>query len=145
MKYVTHYAKKYVLSTIGTNVSYNALTVPVYGDVPSNASLPYITVYSVAQDDLDRNSDDFSYEANLRVEVVTSFGRGFQDSSACEIITSDALTLIRPTPSSTLNMSADSLSNYAIDLLATNIIKEEYPDNIYIRAITDLVFWIEEA
>lgn len=143
MKYVVHFAKKYVLSTIGSNVSYNAVTIPIYGDVPATAQEPYMVVTSVSQDDIDRNSDNFSYDAVIQLEVVTKFGRGRQNSSISEQIMSDAMQLIRPLPSSTLDMSADNLSNYSIELVNTTMLKEEYPNDIYVRLISDIGFRIE--
>lgn len=145
MKVVSHYVKKYILDVISTNVTYGGDVVPIYGDVPASASEPYMVVETVGQTDMDRNSDDFGYDAQVRLEVVTKFGRAYQDSSISEIIMNQALELIRPNPNSTLDMSADSFSNYGIDLISTNMVKEEYPDNIYVRLITDLAFYVQES
>lgn len=145
MKYVAHFVRKYIIDAISTNVTYNSAVVPIYGDVPSTASTPYITVYSVSQNGRDRNSDDFSYDVTQRIEVVTEYGRGRQNSSISEQIMTQALDLIVPNPNSVLDMSADSLRNYGIEIIGTNLIKEEYPDNIYVRCIADLAFYVEEV
>lgn len=145
MKIVSHYAKKYTIAALNGNITYNASNVPVYGDIPSTANAPYITIYTVSQSDIDQNDSDYSFDADLRLEVVTSFGRGIQDSSVSEQIMSSALELLMPTPQSVLDMSADSLVNYRIELLGSNVVKEEYPDKIYVRYIADIGYSIQEA
>lgn len=145
MKFVAHYAKKYILSTISSNVLYNASVVPIYGDVPSNATTPYMTVITDSQDEIDMDNDGFGYQVLTKLEVVTSFGRGTQDSSITEQIMNDALNLIRAGTNSTLDMSGDGLSNYSISMGTIQQIKEEYPDRIYVRLIADINFNIEES
>ena len=50
-----HYVRKAILAKLNGNVTINSSTVPIYNRVPTNASYPYISLYSVSNDQTDQN------------------------------------------------------------------------------------------
>jgi len=46
-----HYVRKAILAKLNGNITIDGSVVPIYGRVPTNASYPYIRVYSVSNDE----------------------------------------------------------------------------------------------
>ena len=73
MKDPIRFVRKGILDALDGNVQLDSVDVPVYGRVPSNASFPYIRVYSLETNEIDNNRDSYNTEVITRIEVNTRF------------------------------------------------------------------------
>ena len=68
-----HYVRKAIIAKLNGNVSIDGSDVPIYNRVPTNATYPFIRVYSVSNDEVDQNQTSFNFETITRVECVTRY------------------------------------------------------------------------
>ena len=73
MKDATKFIRAKIITALNGNVSYGGSNVPVYNRVPSDATFPYIRVYSVSTSQIDDNTSKYNADIITRIEVITRF------------------------------------------------------------------------
>ena len=68
-----HYVRKAIIAKLNGNITIDGSVVPIYGRVQTNATYPFIRVYSVSNDETDQNQSSFTIETITRIECVTRF------------------------------------------------------------------------
>jgi len=90
-----HFLRKAIIDRLSGSIVLNSQNVPVYNRVPSNATEPFIKVYSLQNEETDFNRDSYMLDCITRIDVVTSFdGDSGGELDANEIV-SQVLTLVR--------------------------------------------------
>lgn len=145
MKFSGHILRKGVLAKLVGNVSYGGSTVPVYGNVPNNATYPYIKVDTPQVNETDFNDGSFNTVVNASIDVVTrskSDASGFTDSDQ---ITNLVTQLLRTRTSGYPDLSSDGFAVYRAVVTFVNHIEENAKDNYYYRTIINMDFSIQEV
>ena len=92
---VLHYLRKAIIDRLSGSIVLNSQNVPVYNRVPSDATEPFIKVYSLQNEETDFNRDSYMLDCMTRIDVVTSFdGDSGGELNANEIV-SQVLNLVR--------------------------------------------------
>jgi len=90
-----HFLRKAIIDRLSGSIVLNSQNVPVYNRVPSDATEPFIKVYSLQNEETDFNRDSYMLECITRIDVVTSFdGDSGGELDANEIV-SQVLNLVR--------------------------------------------------
>ena len=90
-----HFLRKAIIDRLSGSIVLNSQNVPVYNRVPSDATEPFIKVYSLQNEETDFNRDSYMLDCITRIDVVTSFdGDSGGELDANEIV-SQVLNLVR--------------------------------------------------
>jgi len=90
-----HFLRKAIIDRLSGSIVLNSQNVPVYNRVPSDATEPFIKVYSLQNEETDFNRDSYMLDCMTRIDVVTSFdGDSGGELDANEIV-SQVLNLVR--------------------------------------------------
>jgi len=118
-----HFLRKAIIDRLSGSIVLNSQNVPVYNRVPSNATEPFIKVYSLQNEETDFNRDSYMLDCITRIDVVTSFdGDSGGELDANEIV-SQVLTLVR-------TRANDNVTNEINDLINTIRARSTYNENI---------------
>jgi len=105
-----HHIRKAIIDRLTDAITIDGSYVPVYNRVPSDASEPYIRVYSVTHSEVDQNTSSFISECVTRIEVVTAFNGDDGGELQANQIISEALNLIRTRTSGYYDLSSENLN-----------------------------------
>jgi hypothetical protein len=123
----------------------NGVAVPIYNRVPSNATFPYIYLYSVSTTEADYNQTSFITETITRIEIVTRY----QGDSGGEIQSNQAMSqildLVRTRSNGYFNLSADGFNVFTCVCESVNYIMDDNDDYTYFRGILELSNKIQQV
>ncbi len=139
-----HYVRKAILAKLNGNVTINSSAVPIYNRVPTNASYPYIRVYSVSNDETDQNQSSFTMETITRVECVTRFVSDSGGELDCNRMVSQCLNLLRTRSANYIDLTSDGFNVYTSVNEGVNYLQDDLTDHTYFRAIIEISNKIEQ-
>ena len=138
-----HIRQKYFL-LLNNTIESNGSNVPAYNKVPSDATEPFIKIYSVGVSEVDQNQDSFNLECTTRIEVVT----GFDGDSGGELdlnrIVDSVLNIIRKRSTNYIDLSSNNFSVYTTVINSISYFEDDLEDKSYFRAIIEVVNRVEK-
>ncbi len=138
MKDATRFIRLKVINALSGNVSHGGSNVPVYNRVPSDATFPYIRVYSVSTSQIDDNQTKYNADIITRVEVVTRFSADSGGDLTMNDIMDDCLQLLISKNSSAFDLSANNFKVYSTTNESLRYLQEDLIDHTYFRAILEM-------
>ena len=138
-----HIRQKYFL-LLNNTIDSNGSNVPAYNKVPSDATEPFIKIYSVGVSEVDQNQDSFNLECTTRIEVVT----GFDGDSGGELdlnrIVDSVLNIIRKRSTNYIDLSSNNFSVYTTVINSISYFEDDLEDKSYFRAIIEVINRVEK-
>jgi|11_taG_2_1085331.scaffolds.fasta_scaffold00400_13 hypothetical protein len=139
-----HLRAVYYTRLNGTITPTGGSPVPAYNRVPSNASEPYIKIYSVGTREIDRTQDSFIINCETRIEVVTGFdGDSGGEIQANEIV-DGVINAVRTRSSGYPDLSSSSFNVYTTEIENIQYLEDDFQDKSYFRAIIEISNRIEK-
>lgn len=145
MKDATKYIRAKIITALNGNVSYDGSNVSVYNRVPSDATFPYIRVYSVSTSQIDDNRSKYNADIITRIEVITRFVADSGGDLQMNDIMNDVLELLVSKTSNAFDLSTDNFNVYSTTNQGISYLQEDTVDHSYFRAILELSNKIEQV
>jgi hypothetical protein len=139
-----HYVRKAIIAKLNGNITINGSVVPIYGRVPTNASYPFIRVYSLSNDETDQNQTSFTTETITRVECVTRFASDDGGELDSNLMVSKCLELLRTRSANYIDLSANGFNVYTSVNEGVKYLQDDLSDFTYFRAIIEISNKIEQ-
>ena len=139
-----HYVRKAIIAKLNGNVTIDGSIVPIYGRVPTNASYPFIRVYSLSNDETDQNQTSFTTETITRVECVTRFSSDDGGELHSNLMVSKCLELLRTRSANYIDLSANGFNVYTSVNEGVKYLQDDLSDFTYFRAIIEISNKIEQ-
>ena len=139
-----HYVRKAIIAKLNGNVTIDGSMVPIYGRVPTNASYPFIRVYSLSNDETDQNQTSFTSETITRVECVTRFTSDDGGELDSNLMVSKCLELLRTRSANYIDLSANGFNVYTSVNEGVKYLQDDLSDFTYFRAIIEISNKIEQ-
>ena len=139
-----HYVRKAIIAKLNGNVSIDGSDVPIYNRVPTNATYPFIRVYSVSNDEVDQNQTSFNFETITRVECVTRYASDDGGELDCNLMVSQCLEQLRTRSANYIDIVSDGFKVYTSVNEGVNYLQDDLADHTYFRAIIEISNKIEQ-
>ena len=139
-----HYVRKAIIAKLNGNVTIDGSIVPIYGRVPTDASYPFIRVYSLSNDETDQNQTSFTTETITRVECVTRYASDDGGELDCNLMVSKCLELLRTRSANYIDLSANGFNVYTSVNEGVKYLQDDLLDFTYFRAIIEISNKIEQ-
>ena len=139
-----HYVRKAIIAKLNGNVTIDGSNVPIYGRVPTNASYPFVRVYSVSNDETDQNQSSFNIETITRIECVTRFASDDGGELNCNLMVSQCLEQLRTRSANYIDLTANGFNVYTSVNEGVKYLEDDLKDFTYFRAIIELSNKIEQ-
>ena len=139
-----HYVRKAIIAKLNGNVTIDGSIVPIYNRVPTNASYPFIRVYSLSNDETDQNQTSFTSETITRVECVTRFASDDGGELDSNLMVSKCLELLRTRSANYIDLSANGFNIYTSVNEGVKYLQDDLSDFTYFRAIIEISNKIEQ-
>jgi len=139
-----HYVRKAIIAKLNGNVTIDGSSVTIYGRVPTNASYPFIRVYSLSNDETDQNQTSFTTETITRVECVTRFASDDGGELDSNLMVSKCLELLRTRSANYIDLSANGFNVYTSVNEGVKYLQDDLSDFTYFRAIIEISNKIEQ-
>ena len=144
MKEVIHRVRKAYIDKLASNVLLRGASVPIYNRVPSDASFPYIRIYSVSNDEINQNQTSYITETITRLEVITRFSGDSGGELDSNLITDEILKIVRTRSAEYIDLEAEGFKVYTSTVAGINYLTEDSDDFTYFRTIIELSNRIEQ-
>jgi len=144
MNEALHHLRKVYFTRLNNTITSNGSTVPAYNRVPSDASEPYIRIYSVGTTEIDQNRDSFNNNCETRIEVVTAFNGDDGGELQANQLVDEVINLVRTRSSGYPDLSSDNFNVYTTVIENIQYVEEDYPDKSYFRAIIEVSNRVEK-
>lgn len=144
MKEVIHRVRKALLDKLNGNVTLRGATVPIYNRIPSNATYPFIRIYSVSNDEVDQNRTSYITETITRLEVITRFSGDSGGELDSNLITDAILQIVRTRSADYINIDDEGFNVFTSTVAGINYLTEDSDDFTYFRTIIELSNRIEQ-
>lgn len=144
MKDPSHLIRKEVYDALNGNVTLNSSSVPIYNVVPSGGSIPYIYIYSVANDNVDDNKSKYVSSITTRVEVVTAFPTntgGQLDAN----LAMNQITQLLVSKTSFFDLSSDNFNVFNARNGGISYITEDNETDTIYRAVLEFESTVEQT
>ena len=138
MKEVIHRVRKALLDKLNGNVTLRGATVPIYNRIPSNATYPFIRIYSVSNDEVDQNRTSYITETITRLEVITRFSGDSGGELDSNLITDAILKIVRTRSADYINIDDEGFNVFTSTVAGINYLTEDSDDYTYFRTIIEL-------
>lgn len=139
-----HYVRKAIIAKLNGNITIDGSIVPIFGRVPTNASYPFIRVYSLSNDETDQNQTSFTTETITRVECVTRFASDDGGELDSNLMVSKCLELLRTRSANYIDLSANGFNVYTSVNEGVKYLQDDLSDFTYFRAIIEISNKIEQ-
>lgn len=140
-----HYVRKAIIAKLNGNITINGSVVPIYGRVPTNATYPFIRVYSVSNDETDQNQSSFTIETITRIECVTRFASDDGGELNSNLMVSQCLEKLRTRSANYIDLSANGFNVYTSVNEGVKYLQDDLSDFTYFRAVIELSNKIEQV
>jgi len=144
MREVIHRVRKAYIDKLNGAVLLRGATVPIYNRIPSDASFPYIRIYSVSNDETDQNQTNYITEVITRLEVVTRFTGDSGGELDSNLITDEILQLVRTRSANYINLDEEGFNVYTSQIESINYLEEDASDYTYFRVVIEVSNRIEQ-
>lgn len=126
------------------NLTVGSLTIPAYNRVPSDASEPYIKIYSIGTREIDQTKDSFGINCETRIEIVTGFDGDSGGELQLNQIVDEVINTIRTRSSGYPDLSSDNFNVYTTEIENIQYLEEDFEDKSYFRAVIEVSNRIEK-
>jgi hypothetical protein len=144
MREVIHIIRKAIIDKLNGSVELRGSQVPIYGRVPTDATYPFVRVYSVSNNEVDQNQSTYNMEVITRVEVVTRFESDSGGELDCNLIVDECLSLLRTRSADYFNLSEQGFNVYTSENEGISYLEDDFTDHTYFRAIIELSNRVEQ-
>lgn len=144
MNEALHFIRKAIITRLTDAISIGGSYVPIYNRVPSDASEPYIKVFSVSNNESDLNGTSFISDCLTRLEVVTSFDSDSGGELQSNQIVSSILNLVRTRSSGYYDLSSDGFKVITCTNGGVSYFEDDLEDKTYFRAIVEISNKVEK-
>lgn len=144
MNEALHHLRKKYFTALNNTITSNGSNVPAYNKVPSNASEPYIKIYSVGASEIDQNQDSFITICETRIEVVTGFDGDDGGELQANQIVDGVLSRVRTRSSGYPDLSDDNFNVYTTQVERIQYLEEDMDDKSYYRVIIEISNRVEK-
>jgi hypothetical protein len=144
MNEALQFIRKAIISRLTNAITIDGSYVPIYNRVPSDASEPYIQVFSVSNNESDFNATSFISECVTRLEVVTAFDSDSGGELQSNQIVSSILNLVRTRANGYYDLSSDGFNVITCTNNGVTYFEDDLEDRTYFRAIVEISNKIEK-
>jgi hypothetical protein len=144
MNEALQFIRKAIFSRLTDAISIGGSYVPIYNRVPSDASEPYIRIFSVSNNESDFNTTSFISECVIRLEVVTAFDSDSGGELQSNQIVSEILNLVRTRSGGYYDLSSDGFNVITCTNNGVTYFEDDLEDKTYFRAIVEISNKIEK-
>ena len=144
MREVIHRIRKAIIDKLNGSVELRGSQVPIYGRVPTDATYPFVRVYSVSNNEVDQNQSTYNMEVITRIEVVTRFESDSGGELDCNLIVDECLSLLRTRSADYFNLSEQGFNVYTSENEGISYLEDDFTDHTYFRAIIELSNRVEQ-
>jgi len=145
MKEPIHFIRKAIIDRLTGQVSINGNIVPIYNQVPSSTTYPFIRVYSVNSDETDFNAGSYITETITRIEVSTRFQGDSGGELDSNLIINQILELIRTRSAGYFDLSSDGFNVFTCIKENCTYLSDVDVDYTYYRAILEISNKIQQV
>lgn len=138
MKEVIHRIRKALLDKLAGNIVLRGAIVPIYNRIPSDASYPFIRIYSVSNDEINQNQTSYLTETITRLEVITRFSGDNGGELDSNLITDQVLQLVRTRSADYIDLDDEGFNVFSSTVAGINYLTEDGEDYTYFRTIIEL-------
>jgi hypothetical protein len=138
MREVIHRIRKAIIDALTGNVELRGSAIPIYGRVPSDATYPFVRIYSVSNDEIDQNQSSYNMEVITRIEVVTRFDSDSGGELDCNLIVDECLSLLRTRSAGYFDLTEQGFNVYTSVNEGIKYLEDDFSDHTYFRAIIEL-------
>lgn len=138
MREVIHRIRKAIIDALTGNVELRGSAIPIYGRVPSDATYPFVRIYSVSNDEIDQNRTSYNMEVITRIEVVTRFESDSGGELDCNLIVDECLSLLRTRSAGYFDLTEQGFNVYTSVNEGIKYLEDDFSDHTYFRAIIEL-------
>jgi hypothetical protein len=138
MREVIHRIRKAIIDALTGNVELRGSAIPIYGRVPSDATYPFVRIYSVSNDEIDQNRSSYNMEVITRIEVVTRFDSDSGGELDCNLIVDECLSLLRTRSAGYFDLTEQGFNVYTSVNEGIKYLEDDFSDHTYFRAIIEL-------
>jgi len=144
MKDPIRFVRKEIITKLTGNVTIDGSAVSVYNRVPTDATYPFIKVYSVSTDETDQNQTSFTTETITRIECVTRFSSNDGGELDVNLMADQCLEQLRTRSANYINLVSDGFNVYTSVNEGVKYLEDDLSDFTYFRAIIELSNKIEQ-
>ncbi len=144
MKDPIKYIRLKIIAALDGNVTSGGSDILIYNRVPSQASYPFIRVYSVSTNAVDTNQTKYNVECITRIEVVTRFDGDSGGELTVNDIMNQITSLLVSKNQSSFNLSTYNFNCYTSENAGVTYLQDDKSDHTYFRAILELSNKIEQ-
>lgn len=138
MREVIHRIRKAIIDALTGNVELRGSAIPIYGRVPTDATYPFVRIYSVSNDEIDQNRSSYNMEVITRIEVVTRFESDSGGELDCNLIVDECLSLLRTRSAGYFDLTEQGFNVYTSVNEGIKYLEDDFSDHTYFRAIIEL-------
>ena len=138
MKEVIHRIRKALLDKLAGNIVLRGATVPIYNRIPSDATYPFIRIYSVSNDEINQNQTSYLTETITRLEVITRFSGDNGGELDSNLITDEILKIVRTRSADYIDLDEQGFNVFSSTVAGINYLTEDGDDYTYFRTIIEL-------
>lgn len=138
MKEVIHRIRKALLDKLAGNIVLRGATVPIYNRIPSDATYPFIRIYSVSNDEINQNQTSYLTETITRLEVITRFSGDNGGELDSNLITDEILKIVRTRSADYIDLDEQGFNVFSSTVAGINYLTEDSDDYTYFRTIIEL-------
>lgn len=139
-----HYIRKAIIEKLTNNVTINGANVQVYNRVPTDASYPFIRVYSVSNEETDQNQTSFNSEIITRIECITRYSSDDGGELDVNLMVSQCLEQIRTRSENYIDLTANGFNVYTSINEGVKYLQDDLKDYTYFRAIIEISNKVEQ-
>jgi len=136
MREAFHHIRKKYIDALNGNVTLNAASVPIYNRVPSDASTPFIRIYSHESNEIDQNNTSYTTELITKIECVTSFQGDEGGEYQLNLVVDQVLDIIRTRTNE--DLSAEGFNVYTTTMDRVRYLEDYEEFDTYFRAIIEI-------
>lgn len=144
MNEALQFIRKAIITRLTDAITVGDSYVPIYNRVPSNASEPYIKIFSISNSESDFNATSFISECVTRLEVVTAFDSDSGGELQSNQIVSSILNLVRTRANGYYDLSSDGFNVITCTNNGVTYFEDDLEDRTYFRAIVEISNKIEK-
>jgi hypothetical protein len=139
MREVIHRIRKAIIDKLNGSVELRGSQVPIYGRVPTDATYPFVRVYSVSNNEVDQNQSTYNMEVITRIEVVTRFESDSGGELDCNLIVDECLSLLRTRSADYFNLSEQGFNVYTSENEGISYLEDDFTDHTYFIELSNRV------
>ncbi len=145
MNEAIHHIRAKIFTVLNGNITLNGSNVDVYNRVPSNASHPYIWIYSLSTNEVNQNASKFNLECITRIECTTRFDADTGGDLDSNLLVNSVVSLLRTRSAGYFDLSSSNFKVYTSEVVSINYLQDDAGDHTYIKGIIELSNKVEQT